>query len=547
MRPFWFDETEAQKKVDFLEQFCFHWQGAHAGEPLKLLDWERQVIRDVFGWKRPDGTRQYRTAFIEVPRKNGKSTLAAAFALAMLIADDEYGASVVSCAASEQQARCVWQTASNMVALSPVLSQIITRYRSQLVYKRAMSTYEVVSAVSDTKHGRNDSSVIFDEVHVQSSFDMWNVMTSSGGSRRQPLIIAITTAGGTYENVAYSLHQYAEAIQRGEIEDPSFYAYIRNAPPEMEWYRLETWLHANPSLIINGDFSCNSSDPAEYLSQLRAAVMRGEVRNSDESTVNLQFLIDEAMHATQSDAMRARFEQLYLNRWAQREERMLSLNDWCACGGEVHHEGRRWYGGLDMAAKIDINAFVLVSPPETTDDVFLVKPFFWIPESALEDKDKRMANMYKGWAQSKFLRVLEGQLIDVQRLADEIKSICELHGVEQIAFDAWNAYAVAQILEDEGLECVQFPQTCKAFAMPTKTVVDLVARRRVQHDDNPVMRWMVQNCVAKVDANGNMRPDRKRSKEKIDGVVAMIMAFHLALMQGEKKEREQAAPGIAVL
>jgi len=563
----YFDAVAAQKAIDFIERFCVHWKGATAKRHFRLLDWEKLIVYSLFGWKKSDGLRRFRTAYIEIPRKNGKSTLAAAIALMMLVADDEDGASVVSCAANESQARCVWENAANMVGASPLLQRVIERFRSQLRYKRRNGTYEVVSAIAETKHGRDDSCVVFDEVHAQRTDELWNVMTSGVGSRRQPLIFAITTAGDDLESIARRLHDYAVGVLQGVIDDISFFPFLAGAPDDMDWWRLETWIRANPSLnlvnMLDYDVVADSGltslqnvrikpeygvpdvdEPKAYLTELR----RWSIKNkfSKHTPLQLEYLIDEATQALHSESAKARFLWLNLNRWMQQKARMIDETAWRQCKSDFDSNvpGRVWYGGLDVAAKRDINAFVLVSPPPTVDDFYMIDCWFWVPQGTIHERVQNDYVPYDLWAHDGFLRTLPGEIIDLDAMVSEIIQICESRKVHSVGFDPWNATYIATKLMNAGISVVEVPQTVRHFSDPSKTLIDLVKSRKIKHKGNLVMNWMLSNCVARIDTNGNIRPDKRMSREKIDGVIALLMALGRSLTDVENVSVE---PGIFII
>ena len=337
---FWFDKDAANLAVRFFEKLLLHSKGEWAGKPFKLQDWQREdIIRPLFGWKRKDApkiedcTRRYRTAYIEIPRKNGKSTLCAGLALYLLFADGEPGAEVYSAAADTDQARIVFEEAQRMVETSPALSEHGQIYRRSIIVKSERSTYRVISADAHTKHGFNAHGIVFDELHAQPNRELWDVLNTSTGARRQPLMIMITTAGVYDPNsICWEQHEYARQVLNGAIDDPSYFAYIAAADEDDDWTSPVVWAKANPGL--------------------------GE-------TIKLDYLEAECRRAIQSPAYQNTFRRLHLNQWTSQDERWLDMAAWNACKREFPDlKGRACFGGLDLASTTDIAAFVLCFPPE---------------------------------------------------------------------------------------------------------------------------------------------------------------------------------------
>ena len=334
-----FDKTAATAAVLFFERLLRHTKGEWAGEPFQLQAWQRdEIVRPLFGWKRADGTRRFRRAYIEIPRKNGKSTISAGIALALLMLDAEPGVEVYSAAADRQQAAIVFDAASTMVQESPALAKFAEVYRREIRVPKLNGIYRVLSADAPTKHGLNAHGVIFDELHAQPNRELWDVLATSMGSRRQPMLVMITTAGYDRESICWEMHQYAQQVLRGDVDDPSFFAYIAAAEQEDDWTSPATWAKANPGLGV---------------------------------TVKRDYLEAEAQRAKQVPAYQNTFRRLHLNQWTSQESRWLDMTAWDRCGGELPDlSGRVCYGGLDLASTTDIAALSLVFPPVAEGDLF---------------------------------------------------------------------------------------------------------------------------------------------------------------------------------
>lgn len=495
---FWFDKKAADAAVAFFEKLLVHSKGEWAGQPFVLQPWQREdIIRPLFGWKRPDGTRRYRRAYIEIPRKNGKSTLAAGLALYMLFADNEPGAEVYSAAADTDQARIVFDEARRMVESSPALSKYGTVYRKSIIVPMAGSTYRVISADAHTKHGFNASGVIFDELHAQPDRNLYDVLNTSTGARRQPMMVMITTAGYDRESICYEQHEYARQVLSGVVDDPSFFAFIAGAEEGDDWTSPITWAKANPGLGV---------------------------------TIKLDYLQTECRRAMASPAYQNTFRRLHLNQWTNQDERWLDMHAWNVCDGELPDlTGRECYAGLDLASTTDIAALSLIFPPEDDDEPYWVMPFFWVPEEALIERARRDRAPYDAWVRDGFMAATPGNVIDYAFIEQAMMRLGQQYVVREVAFDRWGATLLTQRLTDLGFEMVQFGQGFASMSAPMKEFHKLILERKLGHGGQPVLRWMADNVVAKQDPAGNIKPDKGRSRAKIDGIVATIMGLDRAL------------------
>lgn len=470
-----------------------HAKGPKAGQPFALLDWQRKLLRDVFGWKRQDGSRRYRTVYVEIPRKNGKTLLAAGVALYLLVADGEEGAEVYSAASTREQASLAYDAALSMVRTDDVLSANVKQLPSwkKLVFEKRNSVYKAIPAEAAGAHGFNASGIIFDELHTQPDRELWDVLTTSTGARRQPLTFAITTAGHDRSSICWELHCKAKAILEGNLVDDSFYPVIYGIDETDEWTDESVWAKANPSL--------------------------GEA-------VSLDYLRQECEKAKHSPAYENTFRNLHLGQWTEQAVRWLPMHAWDECRGEIH-DGGVWCGGLDLAASRDVNSFVLTK--EEGECVY-VKAWFWAPAESIDQRSHHDRRQVRNWMTQGHIRTTPGATTDYATIRADIMQILSEHQVETIAYDGWNATDFMQQLVAAGLDeskCVKFPQTIGQFAEPTRRLDELVASRKLVHDGSPVLRWMAGNVTVTRDSAGNMRPDKAKSQDKIDGIVAAIMAL----------------------
>ncbi len=497
-----FSDERADRAVAFFEQFLVHGKGQWAGQPFRLLDWQRTLIRELFGRINEDGLRQYRQCYVEIPRKAGKSHLAAGIALYMLLADGEPGAEVYGAAGDREQAGIVFNVAAEMVSRSPELSRRckVIDSRKRIVYQRAGSFYEAIPADEATSHGFNASCVVFDEVHVQPNRGLYDVLTTSMGARRQPLMFAITTAGYDRHSLCWQLHDYALKVRDGIIDDRRFLPVIYAADPEDDWTAPATWYRANPSL--------------------------GE-------TVSEDFLSDECRQAREMPAYENTFKRLYLNIWTEQAKRHISMDVWDEQAGNVDESsllGRECYGGLDLSAVSDLTALALVFPHDDNPDELDIVMRFWCPEARLYDRHNRFAAQYRVWAQQGFLRTTPGDSIDYGFIKAEILGLAARFRLVDLNIDRlFQGWGLTTELAEEGLRVFPMGQGFLSMAMPMKEFDRRLLSRKLRHGGNPVLRWMAANFATKQDEAGNLKPDKATSESKIDGIVALVMAIDRAM------------------
>ena len=499
-----YDKDAADYAVMFIESLC-HTKGTWAGKPFELIDWQEQIIRDLFGILKPNGYRQFNTAYVEIPKKMGKSELAAAVALLLTCGDGEERAEVYGCAADRQQAAIVFDVAADMVRMCPALSRRVKILASQkrIIYKPTNSFYQVLSAEAYSKHGFNIHGVVFDELHTQPNRKLFDVMTKgSGDARMQPLYFLITTAGTDTHSICYETHQKAKDILEGRKIDPTFYPVIYGADESEDWTDPKVWRKANPSLGITVG-----------IDKVRAACESARQNPGEENA----------------------FRQLRLNQWVKQAVRWMPMEKWDACAFAVNEdalEGRVCYGGLDLSSTTDITAFVLVFPPTDEDDRYVVLPYFWIPEDSMDLRVRRDHVPYEVWERQGYLMTTEGNVVHYGYIEKFIERLGEKFNIREIAFDRWGAIQMVQNLEGMGFTVVPFGQGFKDMSPPTKELMKLVLEKRIAHGGHPVLRWMMYNIYIRTDPAGNIKADKERSTEKIDGAVATIMALDRAIRCG---------------
>lgn len=505
-----FDTMGADLACAFFERLLHHSKGEWAGKPFRLLDWQRdKVVRPLFGWKRADGTRRYRRAYIEVPRKNGKTVLAAGLALYMLYADGEPGAEVYSAAVDREQASLVFDEAKAMVQMCPQFAKISEVYRKAITVPGTRSSYRVLSADVKGSHGVNASAVIFDELHAQPTRELWDVLNTSTGARRQPLVVAITTAGYDRESICWEQHEYARQVRDGIIEDDSFLPVLYGAEDGDDWLDEAVWHKANPSL--------------------------GQ-------TIKLEYLQREAERARVTPAYQNTFRRLHLNQWTAQESRWLPMEAWERCADPFDEElldGAECYGGLDLASTSDIASLVLCFPSEPGEpELYTWLARFWIPAQNIIERARQHRVPYDAWVRDGLVVATPGNMIDYAYIAREIEALSERYNIREIAFDRWGAFQLSAALQGAGLTMIGFGQGYMSMAAPTKELLRLVLDSKLRHGGNPVLRWMADNLIVDQDAAGNVKPNKAKSREKIDGIVAGIMALDRAMRHAGRASDE---------
>ena len=498
-----YDKKKADRAVTFIENLC-HTKGKWAGTPFWLLPWQEQLIRDIFGIVKPDGNRQFRTAFVEICKKVGKSELAAAVALYLLYADNEPSAEVYGAAADRQQASIVFDVAKQMVEMSPALmkrSKLMGATKRIVNYSNA-GYYQVLSAEVGGKHGFSVSGLVFDEIHTQPNRQLYDVLTKgSSDARQNPLHFIITTAGNDRHSIAYELHTKAVDILEGRRVDPTFYPVVYGLKDDEDWEDEENWYKVNPSLGY---------------------------------TVDIERLRDAYREAKQNPADEITFKWLRCNMWVSSTVAWIPDAIYMRGNESIEAaslEGRDCYAGLDLSSTGDITALVLIFPPRDENEKYVLLPYFWIPEENIPRRVKANSVPYDIWEKQGYIMSTEGNVIHYDFIEKFIIYLSEKYHILEIAVDRWNATQMIQNLEGEGFTIVPFGQGFSSMSAPTKEFYRLLMEGRIIHGGNPVLRWMAGNVVIDTDPAGNIKVTKAKSKEKIDGIVAAIMALDRCIRQ----------------
>jgi phage terminase large subunit-like protein len=492
-----------------------HSTGEYAGKAFDLMPWqENEIIRPLFGTLNPDGTRQFRTCYVEVPRKNGKTETGAGVSLYLLFADEEPGAQVYSAAGDRMQAGLIFTAATPMVRQCASLERKARIIESQkrIVNYSTNSFYQVLSAEAYSKHGLNAHGILFDELHSQPNRELWDVLTTSQGSRRQPLIFVMTTAGYDRNSIGWEIHDYAQKVKDGVVNDPTFLPVIYAAPEDADWTNEDVWRDCNPALSA--------------------------FRNIDEIRSLCQ-------RAQEIPALEMTFRRLYLNQWVNSVERWLPLDKWDLCGGEVDErnlQGRPCYCGLDLASTTDLTALSFVFPQD--DGSYDVLLHFWIPGDTAAGKETRDRVPYREWARQGFITLTEGNVIDYNFIIQYLADQAELYDIQELAFDRWGSQKLTTDLTEKGFvvdaktpgrHLVPFGQGYVSMSAPTKELMNLVLGGKIRHGNNPVLRWNADNMVVTQDPAGNLKPDKSKATNKIDGMVALIMGLDRATRHADNR------------
>lgn len=524
-----FDLSESLAAIDFWEM-CPHLKGREAkrGETLTLQPWQKFIIGSVYGWKRADGTRRFRCAWVEVARKNGKSTLLYPAGLFALALDGEEGAEVYSVATKRDQAKLVFDLAKRAVTRTPDLAALIQPFAFNLVCADTFGKFEAVSSDADTLDGLNPSAALCDEIHKWRGRSLWDVLETGMGARDQPLMWAITTAGEDSEQDVYGQeHNHCLDVLNGVIQDDGRFAYIAAIDPEDDWQNSEVIVKANPNLGV-------SVFAEEITAQVRSAARNPAKANS--------------------------VKRLRLGRRTQNLDSWIPLEMWDAGKDERLTwdalKGYPCFAALDLANTSDFAALAVLFPltadlkPATDLDrpeIWAYKWGLWIPEETSNPVGAKLREIAAPWIADGWVTATPGDSIDPAKIEADVIALASKYDVRGLAYDPFNAATVATRFQLEGIAVHQFPQRMTQFSEPTKAFGDDLAAKRFRSDGNPVLRWMANNCALVEDGAGHRMPSRKRSSQKIDGIVAAVMARGLAAVIGASGGRFYESNGVEVV
>jgi phage terminase large subunit-like protein len=544
--PYYFDEEAAQHILDFFPYLIQSLGRKWAGKPIVLQPWQAFILSTVFGWKRKeDGFRRFRKVWKTVARKNGKSTLAAGVGLYGLVADKEPGAEIYSAATTRAQARRIHEEAVEMTRRSKFLQRLIRIYKDNLHVQPTRSKFEPLSADYNTMDGLNTHMGFIDEVHEHKSRGTYDKIDTSTGSRSQPLLWLTTTAGFDQTSICFELDEYARKVLEQVIEDETFFAFVARIDEEREengikipgddWRDEAVWIKANPGLGI---------------------------------TVSLEKLRAECRSAIETPAAQSTFRRYYCNQWTENITVWLPAHRWAACTALYKREdllGQRAFGGLDVANVGDVTSFFLLFPrresiqiddlqnPGRKIETVVVKFrslwWYWMPELEGRLRSRKVkAAKYPEWAEQGFVEATPGDTQDKEIVRARILEAAEKYDIQEISYDRYEASTLVKWLTDEGLVMVPCGQGFVSLSAPTKELENAVLSCRFEHLNDPVTRWMVSNVAIRMDSAGNIKPDKERSSEKIDGVVAAVMAMSRAMLDdGESNRSVYEERGVIII
>lgn len=494
MSRYHFDELRAKRAVSFVETQCVHMKGEWAGKPLTLMDWQKEIVGNIFGWVDDQGMRRYQKVFLFMPRKNAKTTLIAALAHLLLFVDGEKGAEIYVAAADKEQARIAFAVCKHMVKENPVMRERSEVLKDTISLKDDPSFIRVISSDADTKHGYNAHGVIIDELHAHAKQDLTDVLVTSTGSRRQPLIMFMTTAGAGRSGVCWEEYQYAKKVRDGVITDDRYYPIIYEADPDDDPFNPDTWRKANPGLGV---------------------------------TIKESYIESSAHKAKTTPSFYNTFLQLHLNQWVNAQSAWISNEDFQKCNLAIidpgQLAGRECYGGLDLASVSDTTGFVLEFPDEKTGITTILK-WCWVPHDRAIDGTQKGEYDYLSQIRVGAMHSTPGNATDYEYVKRVILDCCDLYDVRQINYDSWNSSQLVIDLTGQGVPMNKFGQGYRSLSAPMKEIERLIMSEKINHGGDPVLSWQMSNVRVVRDPAGNIKPTKQDSKKKVDLVFAWIMA-----------------------
>lgn len=510
-RGLWFDEDAAQHAIDFFS-FLRHSKGEWANQPFTLEPWQQFILWCIFGWKNKDGTRRFRSAHIEIARKNGKSTLLAGIGLYALVADGEPGAEVYSAATKLDQAKIIFSEAVRMVKASPDLSDALGVLRANIHHLLSHSKFEPLGADENTLDGLNVHVGLVDELHAHKTRGVYDLIETATGARRQPLIVSITTAGVSTNTICWEVRTHAVKVLTGIFNDDTVFAFIacldqRNDlgddSADDDWKDERNWIKANPNLGVS---------------------------------IKITYLRSRAEKAIETPTYENTFKRLHLNCWTEQVSRFIAVKRWEECEVSeqlANFEGKTCYIGLDLSTTTDISAISLIFPYDSGAITF---EKYFLPIGNVAQKERTDRVPYQSWIDQGFITATPGEVIDYDFIRKTINELGDRFVIKEIGADPWNATQLLHQLDGDGFTVIPLRQTFGIMSGPTKELEKMILKRRLVHVANPVTRWMLSNLSIRTDAEGNIKPvkpDHENSTKKIDGMVSIILGLARAVLHGD--------------
>jgi phage terminase large subunit-like protein len=489
--PYYFDPEAGSKAVKFFS-FLQHYKGHLAGQPFTLEPFQQFIIHTVFGWKKLNGYRRFKECYVEIAKKNGKTLMAGGIGNYLMVADGEQGAEVYSIATTRDQARICFDDSAKMVATSSALKNRVQVYAHSMFIQQSSAKFKPLSSDADSFEGKNPHCAINDEFHIQDNWELYNNTKSAMVARKQPLLFTITTAGYNKQSPCYQLRTTVTEVLQDIKQNEALFGVIFTLDEEDNWQDETNWIKSNPCLG---------------------------------AALDIEALREEFIGAVNTPSMQVGFLTKNLNIWTDASEVWITDDAWKKCRADIDWPslaGQRCFGGLDLSSKLDITCLILLFKQ---GNKHLLKPYFWIPEDTARERSKRDGVDYLTWIKQGYIEVTPGNVVDYAFIKAKILELSAVYQINSIAFDPWNATQLSIELTEEGATVSEFRQGFGSMSAPTKEFEKMVLAREIEHDGNPVLRWMLSNVEIKRDPAGNIKVDKGKSKEKVDGIVAAIMAL----------------------
>lgn len=497
--------SRAEKVIAFCEWLPIT-AGIHAGRKLVLRDWQKDIVNAIYATD-GEGLRMVRTALVTLPRKNGKTAVAAALALCHLLGpESEQRGQVFSAASDREQAAIIYREMEAIILAVPEFEARchIQTFHRTITDTTTGSVYRAMSADARKAHGLSPSFMVYDELAQSHDRELYDNLTTGTGARKEPLMVVISTQSADPNHIMSELVDYALKIQDGTLpHDPAFYGCVYAAPDDADPWDEKTWADCNPAL------------------------------NDFRSLEEMQIFAEQAKKIP---AKEATFRALYLNQRCDPAAKWISSTDFEACVGPMPDlSGRECYAGLDLSSTQDLSALSLCFVPTQENEPFYTLHYAWCPENAIKTRSKADRVPYDLWHRQGHIEATPGSVVDYSYILKRIEAISKQYNLKALSFDRWGATKIIKDLEDMGLTVLEFRQGFASMSPPSKELEKLVLERKIVFPDNPALAWCFSNVIAEVDAAGNVKPSKKRSKEKIDLVVSTIMALDGALRNAKKE------------